>query len=409
MTQRDACLFDGLRTPFGRHGGALARVRPDDLAAGLIRDLVARTALDPAAIEDVILGCACQAGEDGRNLGRMAALLGGMPVAVPGATINRLCGSGLAAVVAAAQALRAGEGDLILAGGVESMTRAPFVVGKAGTAWEREARVFDTTIGSRFPNPRLVTLYGDETMPETADIVARTLGIGRAESDDFAATSQHKAAAAQAAGYFAGEIAPVEVPAVRRGQPPQVVTIDEPPRPDVTPESLARLPPLAEDGVVTAGNASGINDGAALVLVAERRAGEAALGRPPLAVIRAAAVAGVEPRTMGLGPVPASAKALARAGLTLADMDVIELNEAFAAQVLGCCRLMDLDPGDPRLNPHGGAIALGHPLGASGARLVLTAARTLAHQRDAGRRGRYALVALCIGLGQGIAVVLEAP
>jgi acetyl-CoA C-acetyltransferase len=398
----DAYLYDGLRTPFGRHGGALATVRPDDMAAGLIRALLGRHAIDPARVEDVILGCACQAGEDSRNVGRHAALVAGLPVSVAGATVNRLCGSGLQAVIDAGRAIRAGEGELFIAGGVESMTRAPFVMGKSSTAFGREIAVFDTTIGARFTNPVLVAAHGNDTMPETADNVAARLGIGRDESDRFAFDSQRKYAAAQADGYFEAEICPVAVAGPRRGAPPTLVALDEHPRPDTTLDSLARLRPLAEGGVVTAGNASGINDGAsALLLGGARLAAE--FGIKPLARLRAAAIAGVEPALMGLGPVPATKKALERAGLTLADLDVIEINEAFAPQVLGCCRELGLDPFDPRLNPNGGAIALGHPLGASGGRLVLSAARQL---RRVG--GRFALVTLCIGVGQGIALVLEA-
>jgi len=399
---KDAYLYDGLRTPFGRHGGALAGVRPDDLAAGVIRALLARVPLDPARIEDVVLGCACQAGEDGRNVGRHAALVAGLPVSVAGATVNRLCGSGLQAVVDAARAVRLGEAEAILAGGVESMTRAPFVMGKAAVPFGRDIAVFDTTIGSRFPNPRLVGPHGNHTMPETADNVAARLGIGREECDRFAVASQRKCAAAQESGHFALEIAPVELPGERKGAPPRHVGVDEHPRPETTEESLARLRPLAEGGVVTAGNASGINDGAAVLLLGGAALG-AEIGRAPLARLRAAAVAGVEPSVMGLGPVPAIGKALARAGLSLADLDVIEINEAFAPQVIGCCRALGLDPQDSRLNPNGGAIALGHPLGASGARLVLSAAHELRR-----RGGRFALVSLCIGVGQGIALILEA-
>jgi acetyl-CoA C-acetyltransferase len=400
---RDAFVLDGLRTPFGRHGGALAGVRPDDLAGGLIRALVARL---PAAavsrIEDVVLGCACQAGEDGRNVGRNAALIAGLPAEVPGATVNRLCGSSLTAVVDAARAVRVGEGDLVLAGGVESMSRAPFVMAKAETAYARDVRMFDTTIGSRFPNPALVGPHGDDTMPQTADNVARDLGIGREDCDAFALRSQQAYERARCDGVFDDEIHPVTVTPPSRKAQPRSVDADEHPRPETTAESLARLRPLAADGVVTAGNASGINDGAALVLVGGPDMADAT-GMMPLARIVTAAVAGVPPRVMGLGPVPASAKALERAGLRLDDMDLIEINEAFAAQVIGCCRQMGLAPDDPRLNPDGGAIAVGHPLGASGARLVLHAARAL---RRLG--GRYALVTLCIGVGQGIAVVLEA-
>ncbi len=396
----NAYVYGGRRTPFGRHAGALAAVRPDDLAAHAIRAAVATSGIPAERVEDVILGCACQAGEDGRNVARHAGLMAGLPVEAAGATVNRLCGSGMNAVIDACRAVSLGEGDFIVAGGVESMTRAPFVLGKAAAAFSRDAQMFDTTIGARFPHPALVAGWGNDTMPETADNIAREMSLGREESDAFALASQQKYARAQAEGFFAGEIAAIAVP--RGGKlPPVSVGEDEHPRPDATLDGLARLRPLAAGGVVTAGNASGINDGAAALVIGSRAAGEAA-GLPPLARVRAAAVAGVAPRLMGLGPVPAAAKALARAGLTLADMDVIEINEAFAVQVLGCCRAMELDPADSRLNPNGGAIALGHPLGASGARLVLTAARQLDRCG-----GRYALAALCIGVGQGVAVVLE--
>ncbi|KAA5603530.1 3-oxoadipyl-CoA thiolase [Blastochloris sulfoviridis] len=395
----DACIYNGVRTPFGRHAGALAQVRPDDMAAQIIRAALAGVPFAPDQVEDVILGCACQAGEDGRNIGRHAALLAGLPVEVAGATVNRLCGSGLNAVVDAARAITLGEADLIVAGGVESMTRAPFVMAKSPAPFGREVAVFDTTIGARFANPQLVAAHGNDSMPETADNVARELGIGRDAADRFALVSQQRVEQARREGFFAGEIAPVAVPG-RKGAAVTVVE-DEHPRPDTTLEQLMRLRPLAEGGTVTAGNASGINDGACALVIGSRALGETS-GAAPLATIRAAAVAGVPPRIMGIGPAPAAAKALARAGLTLADMDVIEINEAFAVQVLGCCQLMGLDAADSRLNPNGGAIALGHPLGATGARLMLTAARQLARSG-----GRYALVAMCIGVGQGIAAVIE--
>ncbi|HEV7369394.1 3-oxoadipyl-CoA thiolase [Arenibaculum sp.] len=395
----DAYIYDGLRTPFGRHAGALSAVRPDDLLAHVIRRLMARSPFDPAQIEDVVAGCTNQAGEDSRNVARHAALLAGLPSDAGGITVNRLCGSGLSAVLDAARAAAAGQGALFVAGGVESMSRAPFVFAKSETPFSREARVFDSTIGSRFPNPGLVRAFGNDTMPETADNVARDLGIGREDSDRFAHESQRRFAAAAAAGFFEGEIAPVEIPG-RKGSV-QTISADEHPRPDTTIEKLASLKPLFEGGVVTAGNASGINDGAAALLVGTDAAGEA-VGAAPLARIVSAAIAGVEPRVMGLGPVPAGRKALERAGLRLADMDVIEINEAFATQVLGCLKLMEVPFDDARVNPNGGAIAVGHPLGASGARLALTAARQL--QRTG---GRYALVAMCIGVGQGVAAVLE--
>jgi acetyl-CoA C-acetyltransferase len=396
----DAYLYDGLRTPFGRHAGTLAHVRPDDLVAGAIRRLIARSPFDPEQVEDVVLGCASQAGEDSRNIARHAALLAGLPVESAGITLNRLCGSGMSAVVEASRAVRAGEGELFVAGGVESMTRAPFVVAKSATPFGREIGVFDATIGARFPNPRFVAAFGDDTMPQTADNLAREMGLERTACDRFAFDSQRKTARAKAAGFFAEEIVPVEIPGARGG-PPGVVTDDEHPRPNTTLEALAKLPPLAAGGVVTAGNASGINDGAVALLVGSRSAGERA-GARPMARVVAAAVAGVAPRIMGLGPVPASLKALRRAGITPAQLDVIEMNEAFAAQVLACCRGLELDGDDARLNPNGGAIALGHPLGASGARLVLTAARQLARIG-----GRYALACMCIGVGMGIAVVIE--
>ncbi|MBC9071448.1 3-oxoadipyl-CoA thiolase [Thauera sp. CAU 1555] len=395
----NAYIYGGLRSPFGRHGGALAPVRPDDLAAVVITELIQRSGFDPAQIEDVVLGCAAQSGEDSRNVARHAALLAGLPATVPGQTVNRLCGSGLAAVLDCARAVSSGEGALYVAGGVESMSRAPFVIGKAEAAWSREFKVFDSTIGARFPNPELVARYGNHTMPETADIVATELGIARAESDRFALASQTRYAKARADGFFAGELLPLAVPNGRK-QPPRQVAEDEHPRPDATLDSLAALKPL-HGGVVTAGNASGLNDGAAAVLIGNLKAGERA-GVEPQARILAGAVAGVEPRVMGLGPAHAIPKALERAGLRLADMDVIEINEAFAPQVLGCLKQLAVAFDDPRVNPNGGAIAVGHPLGASGARIALSAVRELRR-----RGGRYAVLSLCIGVGQGIAVVIE--
>lgn len=395
----DACIYGGLRSPIGRHGGGLAGIRPDDLAAEVIAALLRSVPFDPAQVEDVVLGCACQAGEDGRNVARTAGLLSGVAVEAGGQTVNRLCGSGLAAVVEAARAVTCGEGGLIVAGGVESMTRAPFVMAKADAPWSRELKVFDTTIGARFPNPRFVAAFGNHTMAETAEEVAKLHGISREACDLFALRSQTLYAEALAAGFFAGEIHPIGLPA-RKG-PPVTVDRDEHPRAGSDLAGLAKLRPLSEGGVVTAGNASGINDGAVALLIGSRAAGQAA-GVKPLGRLVAAAVAGVPPKVMGLGPVPAIAKVLQRTGFSLADMDVIEINEAFAAQALGCLKELDLSPTDPRLNPHGGAIALGHPLGATGARLVLTALRSL-HWRG----GRYALVSLCIGVGQGMAVVVE--
>ncbi|NML28642.1 3-oxoadipyl-CoA thiolase [Zoogloea dura] len=396
----DAYIYAGLRTPIARHAGALASVRPDDLAAALIRELVARSGFKPDQIEDVILGCTCQAGEDSRNVARHAALLAGLPPTVPGQTVNRLCGSGLAAVLDSARAVSCGEGELYLAGGVESMSRAPFAMAKSETPFSRDFRVFDTSIGARFPNPRLTEAWGNHSMPETADNVAAELGISRAESDRFAAASQARYAAAKADGFHAGEILPIAVPTGRK-TPPAMVFEDEHPRPDSSFETLSALRPLFPGGVVTAGNASGINDGAAALLIGSAAAGERA-GVKPLARILAGAVSGVEPRIMGIGPALAIPRALARARLSLADMDVIEINEAFAPQVLGCLRLLGLAADDPRVNPNGGAIAIGHPLGASGARLALSTAREL--QR---RKGRHAVLSLCIGVGQGIALVLE--
>ncbi len=397
----DAYLYDGLRTPFGRHAGALATVRPDDLLAGVIRALLARSAVPASAIEDVIAGCTNQAGEDSRNVARHAALLAGLPTSVAGVTVNRLCGSGLAALLDAARAASVGQGELFVAAGVESMSRAPFVHAKAESAYSREIRVFDSTLGARFPNPAIEQVHGRDTMPETADNIARELGISREASDAFALASQRKYATAQAAGFFGGELAPVII-AGKRG-PAVRVERDEHPRPDTTPERLAALTPLFAGGVVTAGNASGINDGAGALLIGTRAAGER-LQMAPLARIVAGAVAGVEPRVMGLGPVPAITKALARAALPLSAMDVIEINEAFATQVLGCLKQLGLSVDEARVNPNGGAIAVGHPLGASGIRIALSAARQL-QQSGA----RHAVVSMCIGVGQGIAVVLQRP
>lgn len=395
-----AYIYDGLRSPFGRHGGALAGVRPDDLLASVVRALVARNPFEVRDYEDLIAGCSSQAGEDGRNLARHVALLSGLPTAVGGLTVNRLCGSGLAAVLDAARAVRCGEGELFIAGGVESMSRAPFVVAKAQSAWSRDFHVYDSTLGARFPNPKVESGFGADSMPQTADNVAHELGITREQVDRYAARSQALFDAAVREGFQAGEILPIEVPSGRK-QPPKIVDRDEHPRPQSNVEALSGLQPLFDDGVVTAGNASGINDGAAALLIGSRAMGEKA-GLRPRARILAGAVAGVEPRLMGLGPVPACTKALQRAGLSLADMDLIEINEAFAAQVLGCARQLGVAFDDSRLNPNGGAIAIGHPLGASGARLAYSAVRQL--ERSS---GRYALVSLCIGLGQGIACVIE--
>lgn len=396
----DAYIYAGLRSPITRHAGKLATVRPDDLAAVVIRELLARSSFKPEDIEDVVLGCTCQSGEDSRNVGRHAALLAGLPASVPGQAVNRLCGSGLAAVLDTARAVSCGEGQLYVAGGVESMTRAPFVVAKSEAAFGRDFKVFDTTIGARFPNPKLIEAYGNDSMPETADNLATEFGIGREDSDRFAAASQARYAAAKADGFYEGEILPIAVPTGRKS-PPAMVFEDEHPRPESTYDSLSGLKPLFAGGVVTAGNASGINDGAAALLIGNAAIGDQA-GTRPLARILAGAVSGVEPRIMGIGPALAIPKALERAGLRLADVDLIEINEAFATQVLACLKLLGLSAIDPRVNPNGGAIAIGHPLGASGARLAYSAAREL-HRRG----GRYAVVSLCIGVGQGIAVVLE--
>ncbi|MGB1547401.1 MAG: 3-oxoadipyl-CoA thiolase [Alphaproteobacteria bacterium] len=396
----DAYIYDGLRSPIGRVTSALAPVRPDDLVSEVIRALVARAPFAPDQIEDVVLGCTNQAGEDSRNVARHAGLLAGLPVEVAGQTINRLCASGLAAVIEAARAVTCKEGDLLVAGGVESMSRAPFALSKAENAYSRNVEIYDTTMGARFPNPKIVAAFGNDTMPETAENIARELQITREASDIFAAASQSKYAAAKADGFFDAEIHPVSVPAGKK-KPPVLVAEDEHPRPGTTLEALAKLPSLFEGGVVTAGNASGINDGAAALLIGSREVGER-VGAKPMGRLVAAAAAGVPPRVMGLGPVPATRKALERAGLTLDDMDVIEINEAFAVQVLGCLKELGLAADDSRVNPNGGAIAVGHPLGCSGARLALTALRQL-HRSG----GRYALVTLCIGVGQGLAAIIE--
>ena len=396
----EAFLCEGLRTPIGRYGGALAPVRPDDLAAIPIAALMARNpSVDWAAVEDVILGCANQAGEDNRNVARMAALLAGLGEGTPGTTVNRLCGSGLDALGIAARAIKAGEAELMIAGGVESMTRAPFVTGKADSAFSRNAQVFDTTIGWRFVNPLMKARFGVDSMPDTAENVADDFQISRADQDAFAVRSQARAAAAQASGRFDYEITPVTIPQ-RKGDP-VVVSRDEHPR-ATSLEVLAALKPIVRpDGTVTAGNASGVNDGAAALIVAS----EAAIvryGLTPRARVVATAVAGVPPRIMGIGPAPATERVLAKAGLSLKDIDVIELNEAFASQALAVLRQLGLPDDADHVNPNGGAIALGHPLGMSGARLALTASVELG-LRDAKR----ALCTMCIGVGQGIAMVIE--
>jgi 3-oxoadipyl-CoA thiolase len=397
---REAWIVEAVRTPIGRYGGALAGVRPDDLAALVIRAVVDRSGIDPALIEDVILGCANQAGEDSRNVARNAALLAGLPETVPGATVNRLCGSGLHAVASAAQAIRTGDAALAIAGGVESMSRAPFVIPKAESAFSRHAEIHDTTIGWRFVNPRMQQLYGVDTMGETAENVAEEHGISREDQDAFALRSQQRAAAAQTDGRFADEI--VEVRVSRRKGGDLVVDTDEHPRADTDLAALAKLrPAFRAGGTVTAGNSSGVNDGACALIVASEYAVKAH-GLTPKARIVGYASAGVAPRVMGMGPVPASQKLLARLGLSVDDLDVIELNEAFAAQALGVARALGIADDDPRLNPLGGAIALGHPLGASGARLVTTAVHQLA--RDGGKR---ALCTMCVGIGQGVSLIVE--
>jgi 3-oxoadipyl-CoA thiolase len=400
---RTPVVVDGLRTPFGRYGGALAGVRPDDMAAHVIRVLVERNGVDPATIDDVLLGAANQAGEDNRNVARMAALLAGLPVDVPGATVNRLCGSGMNSVINAAHAIVAGDGELFVAGGVESMTRAPYVMGKPSAAFPRgEQTLEDTTLGWRFTNPRLADAYYPYSMGETAENVVERCGVTREEQDAFALESQRRWKAAQDAGRYVGEVIPIDVPVGRRGET-VTVSIDEHPRPETTMEQLAKLKPAFRrdaSGSVTAGNASGINDGASALLVTSE-AHARAQGWRPMARMVASAVAGVDPATMGLGPIPASRRALERAGLTVDDLDLVELNEAFAAQSIPCIRELGLDP--EKVNVNGGAIAIGHPLGASGARLVTT----LLHEMR--RRGaRYGLATMCIGVGQGIASVWEA-
>lgn len=396
----NAYIYDGARTAFGRHGGVLSSVRPDDLLAHVIRALVERNAFDASLYEDVIAGSTNQSGEDSRNVARFSGLLAGLPIATGGLTVNRLCGSSLAAVLDSARAVRCDEGELFVACGVESMSRAPLVLSKAISAFDRGQVLADTTMGARFTNPCILSDFGGHTMPETADNIAADLGISRADSDQFAAASQAKYETARLAGFFADEIVPIEVSQGRK-QPSLRVDADEHPRPSTDLAVLEKLRSLYAGGVVTAGNASGINDGASALLIGNARVGEQA-GIRPRGRILAGAIAGVEPRIMGLGPVPASRKALARAGLTLADMDVLEFNEAFATQALGCMKQLNIDFNDSRVNQNGGAIAIGHPLGASGARIVLTALRQL--ERTG---GRYALATMCIGIGQGIAVVIE--
>ncbi|MEO9466012.1 3-oxoadipyl-CoA thiolase [Sulfitobacter pontiacus] len=397
----DAFICDAQRTPIGRFGGALSSVRADDLAAAPIAALMARNPdLDWSKIDDVIFGCANQAGEDNRNVARMAALLAGLPVDVPGATINRLCASGMDAVGVAARAIKAGDMDLAIAGGVESMTRAPFVMPKAETAFSRNNAVYDTTIGWRFVNPKMKAQYGVESMPETGDNVATDYDISREDQDAFAKRSQDRWEAADKAGVFADEITPVSIPQ-RKGDP-IVFDHDEHPRPGTTMEALSKLRPInGPDLTVTAGNASGVNDGAAAMLMASEAAASQH-GLTPIARVVGISAAGVEPRVMGIGPVPASQKVLARAGLTIDQMDVIELNEAFASQGIATLRALGVADDAPHVNANGGAIAIGHPLGMSGARLVMTAALQLKRTG-----GRYALCTMCVGVGQGVAIILE--
>jgi 3-oxoadipyl-CoA thiolase len=396
---REAWIVAALRSPFGRYGGALASVRPDDLAAAVIQALVERSGVEAALIEDVILGCANQAGEDNRNVARMAALLAGLPIEVSGLTVNRLCGSGLQAVNSAAHAIASGDGEVFIAGGVESMSRAPYVMLKPEAAYERGTHdLVDTTLGWRFVNPALAAAHHPYSMGETGENVAERLGVSREDQDAFAMASQRNAAAAIAEGRYRDQLVPITVPQ-RKGDP-IVVAADEQPRPDTTPEALARLRAAFRDGgTVTAGNSSGINDGASAVLVVEAERARA-LGLRPMARVVATAVAGVDPAVMGLGPIPATRKALERAGLTVADLDLVELNEAFASQSVACVRELGLDP--DRVNVDGGAIALGHPLGASGGRLITTLVHGL---RRTG--GRYGLASMCIGVGQGIATIVE--
>ena len=396
----EAFVCTALRTPIGRYAGELASVRADDLAAIPLKAVVAASGIDPKAIDDVILGSANQAGEDNRNVARMAALLAGLPETVGGSTVNRLCASGLDAVGSAARAIRSGDADLMIAGGVESMTRAPFVMPKADSAFSRSNAVYDTTIGWRFVNPAMKAAYGVDSMPETGENVATDYKVSRADQDLFALRSQQKAAAAQASGWFAEEITPVRI--VDRKGRETIVDTDEHPRPDTTLETLAKLKPIVRaDGTVTAGNASGVNDGAAAMLIASEAAAKAH-GLVPRARILGMASAGVAPRVMGIGPIPATEKLMARLGLSVAQMDWIELNEAFASQGLAVLRGLGVADDDPRVNPNGGAIALGHPLGMSGARILMA----LVHQLEK-NGGRYGLATLCIGVGQGLAVAVE--
>ena len=396
----DAYLYEGKRTPFGRHAGVLAKVRPDDLLGAVIKSVVAQSAFKPEQIEDVIVGCANQGGEDSRCVARHALLMADLPIETPGTVIQRNCASGLGALVHAAHSITAGEGDVFVVGGVESMSRSPIVMSRGETPFDRGIKFFDSTIGPRFSNPALVKRFGDPQMPQTADNLAKEYGITREQADTFSAASQAKYALAKGEGFFNGEIAPVDMPPTRKGPVPAVAE-DEHPRPESNMAALSKMKALYEGGVTTAGNASGVNDGAVCLMVGSKSAGDKA-GIKPMVRIIASASAGAPPHIMGIGPVAASKKALARVGLSIKDMDIIEINEAFAAQVLSCLKGLEVSFDDKRVNPNGGVIALGHPLGASGARIALTAARQL--QRTG---GRYALVSLCIGGGQGTAVILE--
>ena len=396
-----AYICDAVRTPIGRYGGSLSAMRPDDLGAVPLKALMERNAdVNWSAVDDVLYGCANQAGEDNRNVARMSSLLAGLPVEVPGTTLNRLCGSGMDAVGLAARSIKSGETQLMIAGGVESMSRAPFVMGKAETAYARNAAIFDTTIGWRFVNPLMQAQYGIDSMPQTADNVAAEFHVSRADQDAFALRSQQRWAAAHAAGYFKDELVPVVMP--RKKGDPLVFDTDEHPRPETTPDMLSKLKGInGPDQSVTAGNASGVNDGACALLLASKETAER-YGLTPKARVIGMATSGVAPRIMGFGPAPAVRKVLQQTGLTLAEMDVIEINEAFAAQGLAVLRDLDLADDDVRVNPNGGAIAMGHPLGMSGARLVTTAMYELIR-----RKGRFALCTMCIGVGQGIAIVIE--
>lgn len=396
----DAYIYDGLRSPFGRSGGTLAGIRPDDLLADVIRPLLARSSIAGEDIDDVIIGCGNQAGEDSRCVARHAALLAGLPVEVPGTVIQRNCGSGLGAIISSAHALTAGEADTVLTGGVESMSRSPFVIAKSSRPYDRKMVWYDSAVGARFPNPKLEAEFGSDTMPQTADNMAQEQDISREAVDAFALRSQHGWAKAQASGIFSDEITPLTIPG-GRGRPDNTMDTDEHPRPQTDAETLAKLRAISQGGVTTAGNASGLNDGAVAMIMGNESAADK-IGKKPIARVLSSAVAGVPPRIMGYGPVPASQKALSRAGLSLSDMAVIEINEAFSAQTLGCLKGLGIAFDDDRVNPNGGAIALGHPLGASGPRIALTAIHETCR-----RGGKYALVSMCIGMGQGIAIVLE--